>query len=314
MSAARGSVLPSYLSGMLGELDLLERDYVDVLDRSLVVNIDPNRHSNGIAWLGYACWAWGSSDAELEASRMDLLGRLRDWGPRYQLLFPHPVTSVSTRLDESLDLLDRWLVRKGQDTTVPGSTAAATVKVQQAAVSLRELAQTLPADPYAVRLAPDTNTLIDNPDLAAHTAALGPRYMAHVLPVVFGEIDELKRSGRTQELREAAQKADRRLKGLRDNGDVRTGARVAGDVLAVFEHREPSTEGLPTWLDLSVPDDRFVAAVLQLQSRHPGSALYVATGDLNMQNKLHAVGLPFVEVPKRFDEQRHPAAAARRTT
>lgn len=34
-----------------------------------------------------------------------------------------------------------------------------------------------------------------------------------------------------------------------------------------------------------------------LQSQHPGSALYVATGDLNMQNKLSAVGLPFVELP-----------------
>jgi predicted ribonuclease YlaK len=162
---------------------------------------------------------------------------------------------------------------------------------------LRGLSKLLPPDDYARRLTPDTNTLIDNPDLAAHTAALGPRYMAHVLPVVFGELDDLKRSGRTPDLREAAKKADRRLKGLRDNGDVRTGATVSGDVAAVFEYAEPSAEGLPGWLDLSVPDDRFVAAALQLQSQHPGSALYVATGDLNMQNKLSAVGLPFVELP-----------------
>jgi predicted ribonuclease YlaK len=121
--------------------------------------------------------------------------------------------------------------------------------------------------------------------------------MAHVLPVVFGEIDDLKRTGRTQDLREAAKKADRRLKALRENGDVRSGAKVSGDVVAVFEHAEPPAEGVPTWLDLSVPDDRFVAAALQLQSRHPGSALYVATSDLNMQNKLTAVGLPFVELP-----------------
>jgi len=292
-------VPPSYLNGLLSELDLLERNYLDVLERSTFVNIDPNRHGGGGAtFVGFARWSWGPSDAALEASRMDLLGRLRDWGPRYRLLFPHPITSVSKRLDDSLDLLDRWLMRTGRDKTVPGSAAAATAKAQKATENLRDLAETLPVDSYAIRLAPDTNTLIDNPDLAVHTAALGPRYMAHVLPLVFGEIDDLKRAGRTPELRAAAQKADRRLKGLRDNGDVRTGARVAGDVLAVFEHREPSTEGLPTWLDLSVPDDRFIAAALQLQSRHPGSALYVATGDLNMQNKLHAVGLPFVELPR----------------
>jgi predicted ribonuclease YlaK len=51
------------------------------------------------------------------------------------------------------------------------------------------------------------------------------------------------------------------------------------------------------WLDLEVPDDRFVASTLLLQSRHPGSAVYVATRDINLQTKLAAVGLPFIEAP-----------------
>ena len=96
-------------------------------------------------------------------------------------------------------------------------------------------------------------------------------------------------------MREAAKRADRRLKGLRDRGDVRAGVRVVGEVTAVFDYVEPKAEGLPSWLDLSVPDDRFVASSLLLQSGHPGSALYVATSDLNLQNKLAAVGLPFIE-------------------
>ena len=82
----------------------------------------------------------------------------------------------------------------------------------------------------------------------------------------------LKRSGRTPELREAAKRADRRLKALRDNGDVQLGARVAGEVYAIFDFREPR-DGLPSWLDLGIPDDRLVAGVLRLQSDHPGSAL-----------------------------------------
>jgi hypothetical protein len=49
---------------------------------------------------------------------------------------------------------------------------------------LRELARLLPPDDYAVRLAVDTNTLIDNPDLAVHASSLGRRYMVHLLPVV----------------------------------------------------------------------------------------------------------------------------------
>ena len=162
---------------------------------------------------------------------------------------------------------------------------------------LRDLARLLPPDEYAVRLAVDTNTLIDNPDLAVHIGTLGRRYMAHLLPVVLREIDDLKRGGKTEQLREAAQRAERRLKGLRDNGDVLSGVRVAGEVHAVFEHIEPRDDRLPSWLDLTVPDDRFTASCLLLQSEHPGSALYVATGDMNLQTKLAAIGLPFVELP-----------------
>jgi hypothetical protein len=65
----------------------------------------------------------------------------------------------------------------------------------------------------------------------------------------------------------------------------------------VFEHIEPRNDRLPSWLDLTVPDDRFVASTLLLQSEHPGSALHVATSDINLQTKLAAVGLPFLELP-----------------
>ena len=40
-----------------------------------------------------------------------------------------------------------------------------------------------------------------------------------------------------------------------------------------------------------------IASVLLLQSAHPGSAVFVATGDLNLQTKLAAVRLPFIELP-----------------
>ena len=161
---------------------------------------------------------------------MALLRLVRGWGPRFRLLFPHPTPTVSKRLDEHLGRLERWLVRKRGDRSIPSTMAKAAGLIDADVADLRELARLLPADEYPVRLAVDTNTLIDNPDLAAHVSTLGRRYMVHLLPVVLREIDDLKRGGKTQQLREAAQRADRRLKGLRDNGDVLSGARVAGDV------------------------------------------------------------------------------------
>ena len=71
--------------------------------------------------------------------------------------------------------------------------------------------------------------------------------------------------------------------------------RVQGAVSLIFEHIEPRSEALPDWLDLTVPDDRFVASTLLIQSRHPGSAVRAATSDINLQTKLAAVGLPFLD-------------------
>lgn len=123
--------------------------------------------------------------------------------------------------------------------------------------------------------------------------------MVHGLPVVLDELDDIKRAGSNPEIRDAAHKADRRLKALRDNGNVRIGARVAGDIYTVFEHTEPVGDGLPGWLDLTVPDDRLVASALLLQSAHPGSTVHVATSDLNLQTKLAAVGLSHLEPPSK---------------
>ncbi|MFD8007152.1 PIN domain-containing protein [Streptomyces mirabilis] len=180
---------------------------------------------------------------------------------------------------------------------MPAIIDGAVDQVRKAVATLRKLGELLPADDWPVRVTLDTNMLLDDLDVAIYTSVLGRRYMVHLLPVVLRELDDKKLGGRTPDLRGAAKKADRRLKGLRTNGNVLHGVKEAGDVHAVLEHVEPKGDRLPNWLDLDVPDDRFVASTLLLQSRHPGSAIYVATRDINLQTKLAAVALPFIEAP-----------------
>jgi rRNA-processing protein FCF1 len=289
----------TYANTLLTELDSIASSYSDILAASGIRNVDPNRRGGRVQFVGAAIWGWTSSGNDLESARMELLPRVREWATRFRLLFPHPTPSVSKRLDRGIDRLERWLVRDGHgDHDIPATIAAAQEKLAATVADLRALADLLPADDYATRLVIDANALIDNPDVAAYTATLGDKYVAHLLPVVLGEIDDLKRNGRNPEVREAARRADKRLKGIRTNGDVREGVRVQGDVIAKFEHIEPHGDDLPGWLDLTVPDDRFIASALLLQSAHPGSAIYVATSDLNLQTKLAAVGLPYIEPPE----------------
>ncbi|MEU9211201.1 PIN domain-containing protein [Streptomyces sp. NPDC048415] len=273
---------PTYLDRLRSDLDLMEADFLQVLADSQIRNVDPNRHSNGIVHFGAPKWGWVPSSPELEARRMELLGRVREWEPLFRLLFPHPTPEVTKRLDKSLALLQRWLERP-RDTTIPAAVEGAADKIKEAAATLRKLGELLPEDKWPVRVTVDTNVLLDDPDVAIYTSVLGKRYMVHLFPVVLRELDDKKLGGRTPDLRDAAKKADRRLKGLRTNGNVLRGVRVAGDVHAIFEHIEPKGDTLQNWLDLDVPDDHFVASTLLLQSRHPGSAVYVATRDINLQ-------------------------------
>ncbi|WP_333745975.1 PIN domain-containing protein [Streptomyces sp. IBSBF 2950] len=286
---------PTYVEHLLSELADTEASYAAVLESSQVRARQMS--GGGLQIMGHP-WAWEPSTPDTEARRMELLRQVRDWAPRFRLLFPHPTPAVERRMGDAIGLLEDWLVRDGRvKHRAPRDIPGALTRLSEAAAALRELVELLPEDDWRVRVVVDTNTLMDDPDVAIYKDIIGPRYMVHLLPVVLREVDDLKRSGTLPERREAAKKADRRLKAMRDNGDVLKGARVAGDVYAVFEHIEPRSEGLPTWLDLDVPDDRFIASALLLQSRHPGSKVYAATGDINLQTKLAAVGLPHIESP-----------------
>jgi hypothetical protein len=285
-----------YVDALLAELEDIRVAYVSVMEQSAIRNVDLNRGGGGgVMFIGYPTFSWEPSSDGLQAARMALLGRVRDFRPRFELLFGHPTPEVAGRHRDALDHLEGWLDRGKGDHSIPRDIPAAVALLNATVSVLAAARDLLPVDEFATRVVVDTNVLLDNPDLAQFTPVLGRRYLAHVLPVVLRELDDHKRGGRTEPLREAAKRADRRLKGLRDNGDVSAGAKVAGDVWAVFEHIEPRVDGLPSWLDFDVPDDRFVASALLLQSRHPGSMLVTASSDLNLQTKLAAVRLPFLE-------------------
>jgi len=295
-SSSRRPVVP-YIDGLMSELESIAADYDALLDASEIRNVDPNRPGSRFVFVGSAEWGWTPSSPQLTGQAMELLGRARDLRPRFELLFPHPTPAVAKKHKAAFHHLEKWLTRPQGDTSVPSTIERAKAKVSDSFAALRAARDMLPSDEWATRVVVDTNVLLDNPDLAQLTPALGGRYLVHLPPVVLRELDDQKRAGRTPELREAAKRADRRLKGLRDNGDVRTGARVAGDVFVIFEHVEPRGEDLPSWLDLGVPDDRLIASALLLQSAHPSSMVVVATSDLNVQTKLAATGLPFIEPP-----------------
>jgi hypothetical protein len=125
-NARRAPKPPTYTDRLLAELNCIQNEYNKILAASAIVNVDPNRHTDGMAFIGFVEWDWVSSDLGLESARMAVLRRLRDWDPRFRLLFPHPTPTVAERLDEHLSRLERWLVREPE---YDGSTKLSGVEV-----------------------------------------------------------------------------------------------------------------------------------------------------------------------------------------
>lgn len=275
-------------------------DQVEVCIRaSQIINVDPNRGGyDGIVFIGHARWGWAEDDPSREAARMTALGEIDRLEPLVRLLFPNTTPRVERVLKDSFSLPRRWMKHKQNDHAIPHTLDAAVALLHERRDDLLTLMASLPVDEWALRLVVDTNALIDEPDLTVYLPELGSRYRVHIPPLTLGELDNLRRSGRTPELREAASRAVKRLKGLRTNGDPIAGVRVRGEVWAEFGFTEPAKNDLPSWLDLDVPDDRFAACCLSLQSKHPGSQVAAATSDINLQTKLAALGIPFIEPPE----------------
>jgi hypothetical protein len=106
------------------------------------------------------------------------------------------------RMTDDMGHLQRWLIRDDEDLdySIPSTIDQAQQKLTATMNDIRGLFAMLPPDEYPTRLVVDTNALIDNPDVAAYTDALGNKYVVHLLPIVLGELDDLKRAGHPVDL------------------------------------------------------------------------------------------------------------------
>lgn len=247
-----------------------------------------------------APWDWVPSDSALTATRMSLLARYRTWIARLEGLFPHPTPDVAERLREAGGLVARWLERPDvSDYELPGTVGEAKQILLARTSDLRRLID-LATDGAGsrLRLIPDTNALLGNPDLASYARSVGTsEFDVHFVPMVLRELDQLKDRAPSPEVREKAQAVIRRLKGLRDRGSLAAGVTLTRGITVLTEAAEVDPSLFVSWLDASVPDDRILGSALALQVRHPGSPVVLVTSDLNLQNKADAVGASYVETP-----------------
>lgn len=289
-----------YLEQLRAELNEIRLELDALLDHSSIRNVNPNTDDSGIFFVGAADWGWTPSDAATSAIQMHLIARYDAWFERFRLLFPHATPDIDSKIESGDDFMRLWTKRPDTwDHSIPRTIEEAKARTAEELAVFGALLDIAAASgDSTMRLVPDTNSLIRNPDLASYArTAPESTFVVHLLPTVLSELDELKDRGRTEDLRKQAQAVIRRLKGLRDHGNLSTGVNLTKAITVRADAREVDVRAVLDWLDPTVPDDRILAAALRLQSDHPGGHVIVVTSDLNLQNKADAVGLPYMETP-----------------
>jgi hypothetical protein len=286
-----------FVATLAADLDRIGEEIAAVLAQSTIRNTDPNRGSGGGAvFIGFASWGWGTDTDERIARRTAVLADYSAWFERFMLLHRSALPEVVARIKDADDLLRGWLAREGSDYSVPSSLERAGAIAAKHLAKLRDLIQL--GSHHGVDgliLVPDTNALLRNPEFGSYSAVLGDSFEMVLMPSVLAELDDLKDRGRTPEVRAAAESVVRRIKGLRNRGSVLKGVPLAGPSRFRMEHREPDVGAILSWLDPATPDDRTLAACLDLQGRNGRATVVLVTADVNLQNKAEAAGLPHAE-------------------
>lgn len=280
------------LTSSLGEL---EDRYLELLNRSEIRNVDPNRPGSSVFVVGASKWGW-VPNPELTGERTRLAADMEEWFSLFNLMHRDALPETERRIESATALLRRWVIRDGRDVSIPPSIEQARDKATHAFEELRDLISLVAPGPVGLVAVPDTNALLSCPDVATYGGVLNStEYEVVLLPTVLAELDELKDRGRSAEVRESARAVVRRIKGLRDRGNLRRGVPVEGSISLRAEHREVQPRTILDWLDPDIPDDRIIGAALDIQSRNPSTTVVLVTRDINLQNKAGAVGLPIAD-------------------
>jgi len=218
--------------------------------------------------------------------------------------------SSSHELDTALDTIrdaveqDHGTWWKAREQAVGGFSGL----IDQIMVALTEYYGTSSS---VVLTIPDTNALLENPDIEQWRFENRNHFTIILTPTVLSELDEHKVNHRNPEVREKASKLIRKIKEYRRRGALHEGVPIVTDRVSLRSiAREPDMSKSLSWFDATNADDRFLATALDEIRGNPGATAFVVTSDINMQNKAEVAGIPFCEVPaERPDEGDNCAGA-----
>ena len=286
-----------YINRLQDELQLIEKQMLELLDASTIKEYiaGPSRAVCIIVPPHY----WGDTDEKQKLLQIQLLKTYSTWSEHFCLLFCEATKEIEQKIKNTHNFIESW-IEKTSLYEVPPTIQEAKLKFQEEIQTYYELIRLLDTSKENKWiLIPDTNALIFAPDVSQYHKVAGVvEYTIIIFPTVTQELDGLKVNHRDAQFRDKVKSVIRRLKGLRQQGNLLKGVTVNKTITVRMEAKEPNFKYTLGWLDPSNNDDRIIANALELQRTYPSDKVVLVTGDINLQNKAELAKLPYAEPPE----------------
>ncbi len=284
--------MPSTIEKLRAEFTALTES-LDALIREVPIKwLD--RHSRNVVIIAPEFY-FAKRSAEQEASQLRLKRRYDTWKQLVDSVFRGSPDSLRKKIKSADDRFTTWL-EFNTNWGLSSDVAKNAEKFREQAAEYDTLLKMFATTDGALIVVPDTNALVAHADPVEYRALVGrDGFQFFLLPVVLGELDQLKNNHRNPEFREKVEKAIKRIKGWRLQGSLNSGVTVDRTITVKAYPQEPRMEAAPSWLDASVPDDRLIANVLDLQAADPSSSVILVTGDINLLNKADAAAITAID-------------------
>lgn len=150
-----------------------------------------------------------------------------------------------------------------------------------------------------VLLIPDTNALLNNPNIEAWKFFEFPCFSIILTPTVLSVLDYHRINNKNENLKNRSVTLINKIKEYRKRGRLVDGVPVAnnGNYLQTLALEPKVDESLP-WFDESNKDDRLLASILEIMRQNSKSRVFLVTSDINLQNKAEYSMIPFIEPPE----------------
>lgn len=242
--------------------------------------------------------SWLRDDPHDQILEMELSKLFHKWWEPFALLFAGAGKSLAQTIEKLGKSWQAWIHRTHY-WDIPNDISEAKRNLNSTVRSTIKLLLELRQEKSDTILIADTNALLACPDISRYGTNIEMASYSVLIPsTVLGELDELKVFGRNPNVQKSANRAIRRIKGFRTQGDLTEGVVVNKTVMVKVIANEPDFTRTLQSLDPTNNDDRIIARSLQVQIENPSATIIIVTGDINLQTKAHAARIPFIEPPE----------------